>query len=100
MNSSIQKEFFLGDILSNCARQKAATDVDVCRYLTEPGDPEYMITNEDGCRAAISKEIGAVTREVVHMLNDAVARTRFDVRAERYQQGLRRTGGGAYGRHL
>jgi hypothetical protein len=79
--------FIVGSALlfSSCGARPTGTDVDVCRCLTEPGNSEYMTTNEDACRDAISTEIGVENWEAVNMSQDLAASSRFDALAKRCQ---------------
>jgi hypothetical protein len=73
----------------------ASQTVDVCRCLTEPGNSDYMIQNEDACRDAISREIGVDNWEKINMSQNPEISDRFDALAARCLQGMKSDGSGS-----
>ena len=73
----------------------ASSSVDICRCLTEPGNSDYMIQNEDACRDAISREIGVDNWEKINMSQNPEISARFDALAARCLQGMKSDGSGS-----
>jgi hypothetical protein len=68
---------------SNNQVTTAATNVDVCRCLTEPGNSEWSMANSDACRDAISRELGVENWEKVNFSQDPDLSRKFDALAEK-----------------
>lgn len=70
-------------ILLGCGNNKS--NIDICRCLTEPGDSEWTIDNNDACNDAISKELGVDNWEEINMNKNPDINARFDSLANRCQ---------------
>jgi hypothetical protein len=72
-------------LLTSCGSESKA--VDVCRCLTEPGNSEWSIENQEACRDAISNEIGVENWEKVNMSENPSISAKFDALAKKCTQG-------------
>ena len=68
---------------ANEANKETSPSVDLCRCLTEPGNTEWSAENKDGCRDAISKELGVENWEKVNFSQNPELSKKFDELAER-----------------
>lgn len=57
--------------------------VDLCRCLTEPGNSEWMNSNQDACRSLISKEIGVENWEKVNFSQNPDLNRKWDELVEK-----------------
>jgi len=72
-------------LLSIAGCETKTKNIDICKCLTEPGNSDYITTNRDACRDAISKEIGVENWEKVNMSQNKEVSDKFDALAKRCQ---------------